>query len=80
MDPASSNFSETYYIIWLALCLVSVCLLTYGLLQRYAGSTPDLSPLVKGLTFTGWFLGLATIAVLPLDISLAQQSKQDLAG
>ena len=31
---------------------------------------------VKALTFTGWFLGLATISVLPLDISLAE-SEQD---
>lgn len=32
---------------------------------------------VKALTFTGWFLGLATIAILPLDISLAQDSEEN---
>ena len=30
--------------------------------------------MVKALTFTGWFLGLATISVLPFDIALANES------
>ena len=32
---------------------------------------------VQALTYTGWFLGLATISVLPLDISLAESAQDD---
>ena len=49
-----------------------VKLLTAYLLMRYSINSQARRH-VKVLTFLGWFLGLATIALLPLDIALANQ-------
>ena len=62
------------YQIWLIASLLGVAIFTHYLLKRYS-SKSNVSPTVKALTFTGWFLGLATIALLPLDISLAHETK-----
>ena len=65
---------EHLYQLWLIFSLLGVAIFTSQLLKKYSGKS-HVSKTVKTLTFTGWFLGLATIALLPLDISLAQQTK-----
>ena len=65
--------SAEYYCAWLVISLCGVASFVYFLLKRYSHKT--MIPFsVKVLTFTGWFLGLATISILPLDISLANLS------
>ena len=62
--------SAHYYCAWLVISLCGVASFVYFLLKRYSHKTM-IPFIVKVLTFTGWFLGLATISILPLDISLA---------
>ena len=58
-----------YYWIWFVTELCVVACFTYFLLVKYSGKS-KITNTVKALTFVGWFLGLATIAVLPIDIAL----------
>ena len=41
------------------------------LLRRYTSKSEDVPFFVKVLTYFGWYLGIATIAILPLDICMA---------
>ena len=59
------------YGIWFALALKSCKVFTFLLLRRYSNHSQNVPFFVKVLTFIGWFLGMATIAILPLDISMA---------
>jgi hypothetical protein len=52
--------------------LFAVTLLS-ALLLRTFSNPKDNSPLVRTITFTGWFLGLSTLAVLRVDIALSQE-------
>lgn len=63
-----------FYQMWFFGSLKAVATFTYFLLYRYSQKSNH-TKMVKALTFTGWFLGLATIAILPLDISLANEPK-----
>ena len=58
-----------HFTIWFTSSLISVAILSFLLLKKYAFATA--STTIKILTFIGWFLGFATIALLPLDIALA---------
>ena len=68
-----------HFGIWFIGSLVFVALFTFVLLKRYAfapqstasSSKTSASTTIKVFTFIGWFLGFATIALLPLDIALA---------
>ena len=62
--------SSQLYSAWLGGSLIAVQVFSYLLLQQYS-SKSNASFTVKVLTYTGWFLGFATIAILPLDIFLA---------
>ena len=62
-----------YYWIWFVTELCVVACFTYFLLNKYSGKS-KITNTVKALTFVGWFLGLATIAVLPIDIALTHQN------
>ena len=68
-----------HFTIWFTSSLVLVGIFSYFLLKRYAFAPNSVhstaykttaSPTIKMLTFIGWFLGFATIALLPLDIAL----------
>ena len=65
-----------FYQIWFFGSLATVSAFTYYLLHYYSHKSNH-SWTVKLLTYTGWFLGLATIAILPLDISLANETRSD---
>ena len=69
-----------HFTIWFTSSLIAVALLCMYLLNKYANgghkqsisaSRTTASNTIKTLTFIGWFLGFATIALLPLDIALA---------
>ena len=70
--------AEHFYWIWLWCQLLGVTIFTYFLLKQYSSNTKLLST-VKALTFFGWFLGIATISVLPIDISLSNYSQSKSA-
>lgn len=68
-----------HFKVWFTGSLIIVAILCAFLLKRYAFAphqeklTTDkttASVTIKTLTFIGWFLGFATIALLPLDIAL----------
>lgn len=42
--------------------------LAFTVWMLYRHASPEVTWLVRGLTFVGWFLGFSIIAILPLDI------------
>ena len=58
------------YAVWMGVSLKGCKVFTYLLLKRYSDKS-DVPWKVWLLTFKGWYLGLVTIAILPIDISLA---------
>ena len=70
-----------HFTIWFFGSLAIVAIFCFLLLKRYAfapesanaasASKTSASTTIKVFTFIGWFLGFATIALLPLDIALA---------
>ena len=59
--------------------LIAVGLLS-ALLLRTFSNKKDNSTLVRTITFIGWFLGLSTLAVLRVDISLSQEEEFKTTG
>ena len=69
-----------HFTLWFTTSLIAVAVLCSYLLKKYASAPQKegidankntASTTIKVLTFIGWFMGFATIALLPLDIALA---------
>ena len=58
-----------WYTLWLGASFKCCQVFLFLLIRKYT-SQSDVPFKVKVLTFCGWYLGLATIAILPVDISL----------
>ena len=68
-----------HFTVWFIGSLLVVIFFCSLLLRRYAFASQQVNVAttkttatntIKALTFIGWFLGFATIALLPLDIAL----------
>lgn len=75
-----------HFTVWFVGSLIVVAIFCTFLLKRYAfapkqvniaTSQTTASGTIKALTFIGWFLGFATIALLPLDIALANDIQSE---
>lgn len=67
----------TFYALWFGLALKTSKVFAYLLLRKYSNKSENVPFFVKTLTFIGWYLGIATIAILPLDISMAASNTEN---